>query len=146
MTCRKFHTLTSHGSLMAFIYKVIMANTVLYLLLQPLLMSASKGSIFTCGYFCPTHWVHTLIQVCALAKCKAASIYADSRHAFRLANDFRILCKQWRAVIHGVAKSRTQLRDWSDVIWSECNSLTSSGNRIKNVPMFRSYWMQYLLC
>ena len=25
----------------------------------------------------------------------------------------------WRAVIHGVAKSRTWLRDWSDLIWSE---------------------------
>ena len=25
----------------------------------------------------------------------------------------------WRAVIHGVAKSRTQLSDWSDLIWSE---------------------------
>ena len=25
----------------------------------------------------------------------------------------------WRAVIHGVAKSRTRLSDWSDVIWSE---------------------------
>ena len=25
----------------------------------------------------------------------------------------------WRAAIHGVAKSRTQLSDWSDLIWSE---------------------------
>ena len=25
----------------------------------------------------------------------------------------------WRAVIHGVAKSRTQLSDWSDLIWSD---------------------------
>ena len=25
----------------------------------------------------------------------------------------------WRAVIHGVAKSRTRLSDWSDLIWSE---------------------------
>ena len=24
----------------------------------------------------------------------------------------------WRAAIHGVAKSRTRLRDWSDLIWS----------------------------
>jgi len=24
----------------------------------------------------------------------------------------------WRAAIHGVAKSRTQLSDWSDLIWS----------------------------
>ena len=25
----------------------------------------------------------------------------------------------WRAVIHGVAKSRTRLGDWSDLIWSD---------------------------
>ena len=25
----------------------------------------------------------------------------------------------WRTVIHGVAKSRTQLSNWSDLIWSE---------------------------
>ena len=25
----------------------------------------------------------------------------------------------WRAAIHGVAKSRTGLGDWSDVIWSD---------------------------
>ena len=25
----------------------------------------------------------------------------------------------WRAAIHGVAKSWTQLSDWSDLIWSE---------------------------
>ena len=25
----------------------------------------------------------------------------------------------WRAAIHGVAKSRTRLNDWSDLIWSE---------------------------
>ena len=24
----------------------------------------------------------------------------------------------WRAAIHGVAKSRTQLSDWSDLIWT----------------------------
>ena len=26
----------------------------------------------------------------------------------------------WHAAIHGVAKSRTRLSDWSDLIWSEC--------------------------
>ena len=26
----------------------------------------------------------------------------------------------WRVAIHGVTKSRTQLSDWSDLIWSEC--------------------------
>ena len=25
----------------------------------------------------------------------------------------------WRAAIHGVAKSRTRLSDWSDLIWSD---------------------------
>ena len=28
--------------------------------------------------------------------------------------------KAWRAAIHGVAKSRAWLSDWSDLIWSEC--------------------------
>ena len=27
--------------------------------------------------------------------------------------------KAWRAAIHGVAKSRTRLSDWSDLIWSD---------------------------
>ena len=27
----------------------------------------------------------------------------------------------WCAAIHGVAKSRTRLSDWSDLIWSECH-------------------------
>ena len=31
----------------------------------------------------------------------------------------------WRAAIHGVAKSRTQLSDWSDLIWSESTQLES---------------------
>ena len=39
----------------------------------------------------------------------------------------------WRAVIHGVAKSRTRLSDWSDLIWSDpfhkCK--TEKFNRIK---------------
>ena len=25
----------------------------------------------------------------------------------------------WRAAIHGVAKSRTQLRDWTELNWTE---------------------------
>ena len=28
----------------------------------------------------------------------------------------------WRAAIHGVAKSRTRLSNWSDLIWSDCLS------------------------
>jgi len=31
----------------------------------------------------------------------------------------------WYAVIHGVAKSQTQLSNWSDLIWSECCSESS---------------------
>ena len=31
----------------------------------------------------------------------------------------------WRAAIHGVAKSQTRLRDWSDLIWSDCSLLYS---------------------
>ena len=112
MTCRKFHTLTSHGSLMALICKVTMANPVLYLLLQLLLMSASKAASLPVAASAQHAELHALIQACALAKCKPASVYADSRHAFRLANDVRIL-------------------------WKQCNFLTSGGNRIKNVPMFK---------
>ena len=29
----------------------------------------------------------------------------------------------WRASIHGVAKSRTRLSDWSDLIWSEASQM-----------------------
>ena len=31
----------------------------------------------------------------------------------------------WRAEVHGVAKSRTRLSDWSDLIWSEYSKLMS---------------------
>ena len=34
----------------------------------------------------------------------------------------------WRAAIHGVAKSRTRLSDWSDLIWSDLSRL--------NMPVF----------
>ena len=30
----------------------------------------------------------------------------------------------WRAVIHGVAKSRTRLRDWTELNWTEQNTLS----------------------
>jgi len=35
----------------------------------------------------------------------------------------------WRAVIHGVAKSRTRLSDWSDLIWSESPVFVSHHTR-----------------
>ena len=35
--------------------------------------------------------------------------------------------KAWGAAIHGVAKSRTRLSDWSDPIWSDLLRMTSEG-------------------
>ena len=31
----------------------------------------------------------------------------------------------WRAAIHGVAKSRTRLSDWTELNWTELNTLDS---------------------
>ena len=48
----------------------------------------------------------------------------------------------WRAVIHGVAKSRTRLSDWSDRIWSDSNS----GKRLYfAVHSFLPLWEKELL-
>ena len=38
----------------------------------------------------------------------------------------------WRAAIHGVAKSRTRLSDWSDVIWSDYLILSEFTYKLKN--------------
>ena len=38
----------------------------------------------------------------------------------------------WRAAIHGVTKSRTRLRDWSDLIWSVL--ITSLGSFVRFDP------------
>ena len=38
----------------------------------------------------------------------------------------------WRAVIHGVAKSRTQLSDWSDLIWMTTWEAPQVGEGQKN--------------
>ena len=37
----------------------------------------------------------------------------------------------WRAAIYGVAKSRTQLSEWSDLIWSDP---TLAGNFLTTIP------------
>jgi len=41
----------------------------------------------------------------------------------------------WRAVIHGVAKSRTRLSDWSNLIWCFLNNLPSS-SFLLSLPFF----------
>ena len=36
----------------------------------------------------------------------------------------------WCAAIHGVAKSRTRLRDWTELNWTECKLCTSVNNNV----------------
>ena len=62
--------------------------------------------------------LYTLMWACTLAKDKTANIYTNSRYAFGVAHDMGML-------------------------WKQCGFLTSSKNKIKMAPMFRSYWMQY---
>ena len=40
----------------------------------------------------------------------------------------------WRATIHGVAKSQTQLSDWTELIW------------IENLPLHKRWWTWRMLC
>ena len=44
----------------------------------------------------------------------------------------------WRAAIHGVAKSRTWLSDWSDLIWSDIQFL------LKNNVVSKKYCIAYI--
>ena len=44
----------------------------------------------------------------------------------------------WRAAIHGVAKSRTRLSNWSDLIWSLVAQI------VKNLPAMQETWIQSL--
>ena len=49
----------------------------------------------------------------------------------------------WRAVIHGVAKSRTQLGEWSDLIWS---TLAPHGFLVRNQVYYsaeHTVWNQW---
>ena len=45
----------------------------------------------------------------------------------------------WCAVIHGVAKSRTRLSDWSDLIWSESPKTSTQQDSI-NVSWMTEVW------
>ena len=50
----------------------------------------------------------------------------------------------WRAAIHGVTKSRTQLSDWSDLIWLLSNILIQPNSHRDQfwTPRFYSLWEQ----
>ena len=59
----------------------------------------------------------------------------------------------WRAVIHGVAKSRTRLSDWSDLIWSDvcvCVFITILyfiyviPERAKNMYLINTCWVKMI--
>ena len=49
----------------------------------------------------------------------------------------------WHAVIHGVAKSRTRLSDWSDLIWSDVHMVASL---VSNSLRPCRLWPARLLC
>ena len=41
----------------------------------------------------------------------------------------------WRAAIHGVAKSRTQLSDWTELNWRAQAGIKIAGRNINNLDM-----------
>jgi len=43
----------------------------------------------------------------------------------------------WRAAIHGVAKSQTQLSDWTEMYWTECYPLAFPW---KEIPSLNIHW------
>ena len=56
----------------------------------------------------------------------------------------------WRAAIHGVAKSRTRLSDWTELNWTETGLVLWKQRgflpveiKFKMALIFRNYWMQY---
>ena len=56
----------------------------------------------------------------------------------------------WRAAIHGVTKSRTQLSDWSDLIWSvwliSLSIMSSRYNDIAANGRTSSHFLFYFFC
>ena len=46
----------------------------------------------------------------------------------------------WRALIHGVAKNRTRLSDWSDLIWSDRASPSLAAKNIINLISVLTIW------
>ena len=51
----------------------------------------------------------------------------------------------WRAAIHGVAKSQTQLSDWTELIHASiCIERDIGGSAVKNLPEMQETWVQSL--
>ena len=52
----------------------------------------------------------------------------------------------WSAAIHGVAKSRTRLRDWTELNWIQIQDRRRKGNVIGNETIYTwTEWMMYIL-
>ena len=50
--------------------------------------------------------------------------------------------ESWRAAIHGVAKSRTRLSDWSDLIWSDTEILEKAMASHSSTLAWKIPWME----
>ena len=48
----------------------------------------------------------------------------------------------WRSAIHGVAKSRTRLSDWSDLIWSDTEILEKAMATHSSTLAWKIPWME----
>ena len=49
----------------------------------------------------------------------------------------------WRAAIHGVAKSRTRLSDWSDLIWKGMRDDTNDDSSFTSILPFTLEFQRY---
>ena len=49
----------------------------------------------------------------------------------------------WRAVIHGVAKSRTRLSDWTELNWTGGVLFSKIWASVDHLCLFRGTWMLY---
>ena len=52
----------------------------------------------------------------------------------------------WRAAIHGVAKSRTQLSDWTELNWTDISFYLCYKQRIKNQILKYQLKIIYMKC
>ena len=47
----------------------------------------------------------------------------------------------WCAAVHGVAKSRTWLSDWTELNWTQ---VSPGGSAVKNLPAFQETWEMWV--